>query len=134
MYTYIYSPFVELHLICVYTCIYAYSPFVEVRLASISAAQHMFSKYWPTTKHILHTDCTPDSQEFHSAKLSQSSTFQTFHIFIFAHTFHIAQGKTRAKQHFSGDTERKRCLSVVLHGDAAFAGQVNESVLVCCSE
>jgi len=35
----------------------------------------------------------------------------------------IVEGKTRAKQHFSGDTERKRCLSVVLHGDAAFAGQ-----------
>ena len=35
----------------------------------------------------------------------------------------IVEGKTRAKQHFSGDTARKRCLSVVLHGDAAFAGQ-----------
>ncbi|EKX41726.1 hypothetical protein GUITHDRAFT_141727 [Guillardia theta CCMP2712] len=35
----------------------------------------------------------------------------------------IVEGKTRAKQHYSGDTERKRCMSVVLHGDAAFAGQ-----------
>jgi len=59
-----------------------------------------------------------------------------FKLFTFArsHTVHISQGKTRAKQHFSGDTERKRCLSVVLHGDAAFAGQVNECIVVCCSE
>jgi len=35
----------------------------------------------------------------------------------------VVEGKTRAKQHFSGDYERKRCMSVILHGDAAFAGQ-----------
>lgn len=31
--------------------------------------------------------------------------------------------KVRAKQHFSGDVERKRCLGILLHGDAAFSGQ-----------
>jgi len=35
----------------------------------------------------------------------------------------VVEGKTRAKQHFSGDFDRKRCMAVVLHGDAAFAGQ-----------
>jgi 2-oxoglutarate dehydrogenase E1 component len=32
-------------------------------------------------------------------------------------------GKTRAKQHFSSDFKRKENLSVLIHGDAAFAGQ-----------
>ena len=35
----------------------------------------------------------------------------------------VVNGKTRAKQHFSDDHERKRSMSVQLHGDAAFSGQ-----------
>jgi 2-oxoglutarate dehydrogenase E1 component len=35
----------------------------------------------------------------------------------------VVMGNTRAKQHFQKDTEREKCLSVLLHGDAAFAGQ-----------
>jgi 2-oxoglutarate dehydrogenase E1 component len=35
----------------------------------------------------------------------------------------VVQGRVRAKQDRTGDTERARCLPILLHGDAAFAGQ-----------
>lgn len=35
----------------------------------------------------------------------------------------LVQGKARAKQFFAGDTDGSKVLSVMLHGDAAFAGQ-----------
>jgi len=35
----------------------------------------------------------------------------------------VVEGKTRAKQHYSGDSERTGSMSVLLHGDAAFSGQ-----------
>jgi len=35
----------------------------------------------------------------------------------------VVIGKVRAKQHFSGDQDRKRSLGILLHGDAAFSGQ-----------
>jgi 2-oxoglutarate dehydrogenase E1 component len=35
----------------------------------------------------------------------------------------VVQGKTRARQRLRGDTERRRILPLLLHGDAAFAGQ-----------
>ncbi|CAM9592676.1 2-oxoglutarate dehydrogenase complex component E1-like [Lampetra fluviatilis] len=35
----------------------------------------------------------------------------------------VVQGKTRAEQFYRGDTEGKQVMSVLIHGDAAFAGQ-----------
>src|SRR5260370_41145323 len=35
----------------------------------------------------------------------------------------VVEGRTRAKQDLFGDRERKRVMPVLLHGDAAFAGQ-----------
>uniref|UniRef100_A0A674P6V9 2-oxoglutarate dehydrogenase complex component E1 n=1 Tax=Takifugu rubripes TaxID=31033 RepID=A0A674P6V9_TAKRU len=35
----------------------------------------------------------------------------------------VVQGKTKAEQFYSGDAEGKRVMSILLHGDAAFAGQ-----------
>lgn len=35
----------------------------------------------------------------------------------------IVQGKTRAEQFYRGDTEGKKVMSILLHGDAAFSGQ-----------
>jgi len=35
----------------------------------------------------------------------------------------VVLGKTRAKQHYFGDQSRRRVMSVLMHGDAAFAGQ-----------
>lgn len=35
----------------------------------------------------------------------------------------IVQGKCRAEQFYRGDTEGKRTMSILIHGDAAFAGQ-----------
>ena len=36
----------------------------------------------------------------------------------------VVEGKTRAKQFYSGDEERTKSMSLLLHGDAAFSGQV----------
>uniref|UniRef100_A0AAQ5X7M9 2-oxoglutarate dehydrogenase complex component E1 n=1 Tax=Amphiprion ocellaris TaxID=80972 RepID=A0AAQ5X7M9_AMPOC len=35
----------------------------------------------------------------------------------------VVQGKTKAEQFYCGDTEGKRVMSILIHGDAAFAGQ-----------
>eukprot|EP00475_Leptophrys_vorax_P020461 TRINITY_DN2799_c0_g1_i1.p1 TRINITY_DN2799_c0_g1~~TRINITY_DN2799_c0_g1_i1.p1 ORF type:complete len:1001 (-),score=269.50 TRINITY_DN2799_c0_g1_i1:1086-4088(-) len=35
----------------------------------------------------------------------------------------VVTGKVRAKQYFKGDTEHSKVMTVLLHGDAAFAGQ-----------
>ncbi|KAK8769222.1 hypothetical protein V5799_014315 [Amblyomma americanum] len=35
----------------------------------------------------------------------------------------VVQGKTRAEQFYRGDTQGKKVMSILLHGDAAFAGQ-----------
>ncbi|XP_074648897.1 2-oxoglutarate dehydrogenase complex component E1-like [Tubulanus polymorphus] len=35
----------------------------------------------------------------------------------------VVQGKTRAEQFYRGDTDGKKVMSILLHGDAAFAGQ-----------
>jgi 2-oxoglutarate dehydrogenase E1 component len=35
----------------------------------------------------------------------------------------VVQGKTRARQRIRGDLERKKVLPILIHGDAAFAGQ-----------
>lgn len=35
----------------------------------------------------------------------------------------IVQGKTRAEQFYRGDTKGRQVMSILLHGDAAFAGQ-----------
>ena len=47
----------------------------------------------------------------------------------------MVEGKTRAKQHYSGDLERKKSMSILLHGDAAFSGQgvVFETMGACGS-
>ncbi|KAL6487149.1 hypothetical protein MHYP_G00037750 [Metynnis hypsauchen] len=35
----------------------------------------------------------------------------------------VVQGKTKAEQFYRGDTEGKKVMSILMHGDAAFAGQ-----------
>ena len=40
----------------------------------------------------------------------------------------VVVGKTRAKQFFINDKEMKRVMAVLLHGDAAFSGQVTPLV------
>jgi len=45
----------------------------------------------------------------------------------------VVVGKVRAKQDLLQDSERKRCMGILLHGDAAFAGQglVSETLEFC---
>ena len=35
----------------------------------------------------------------------------------------VVLGKTRAKQYYVNDTERLRCMPILIHGDGAFSGQ-----------
>ncbi|XP_038060334.1 2-oxoglutarate dehydrogenase, mitochondrial-like isoform X2 [Patiria miniata] len=56
-------------------------------------------------------------------------TKKDIHIAIVANPSHleavdpVVQGKVRAEQFYRGDTEGKRVMSILMHGDAAFAGQ-----------
>ena len=53
----------------------------------------------------------------------------TVHMSLVANLSHleavnpVVQGKVRAKQHYTGDTKREKCMPILLHGDAAFSGQ-----------
>jgi hypothetical protein len=40
----------------------------------------------------------------------------------------VVQGKVRAEQFYRGDQEGKKVMSILLHGDAAFSGQVRSSM------
>ena len=46
----------------------------------------------------------------------------------------VVEGKTRAKQHYANDTERSQVMPIIMHGDAAFAGQgvVYETLHLSC--
>lgn len=54
---------------------------------------------------------------------------RTIHLDILPNPSHlecvnpVVMGKTRAKQHFSNDINRQENLAILIHGDAAFAGQ-----------
>jgi 2-oxoglutarate dehydrogenase E1 component len=54
---------------------------------------------------------------------------QTVHLSLTANPSHleavnpVVVGKVRAKQALRGDTDRKQAMAILLHGDAAFAGQ-----------
>jgi 2-oxoglutarate dehydrogenase E1 component len=64
---------------------------------------------------------------FHSIITTQAGT--SLEIQIAANPSHleavdpVVQGKVRARQRIRGDVERKRVLPILIHGDAAFAGQ-----------
>jgi 2-oxoglutarate dehydrogenase E1 component len=54
---------------------------------------------------------------------------RTMHLSLAANPSHLEAvypvviGKTRAKQFFINDLERRKVMPVILHGDAAFSGQ-----------
>lgn len=64
-----------------------------------------------------------------SIKRVLSGINKPMHMSLLANPSHLeavnplVEGKTRAKQLFLGDNERKKVMSVLLHGDAAFAAQ-----------
>jgi 2-oxoglutarate dehydrogenase E1 component len=59
----------------------------------------------------------------------KTSSKKTVHISLCFNPSHlefvnpVANGRVRAKQDRTGDTERKKGLTILIHGDAAFAGQ-----------
>ncbi|XP_006814040.2 LOW QUALITY PROTEIN: 2-oxoglutarate dehydrogenase complex component E1-like [Saccoglossus kowalevskii] len=56
-------------------------------------------------------------------------TSKNVHLAVCANPSHleavdpVVQGKTRAEQFYKGDTDGKRVMSMLIHGDAAFSGQ-----------
>jgi 2-oxoglutarate dehydrogenase E1 component len=69
----------------------------------------------------------------------KTSSKKTVHISLCFNPSHlefvnpVALGRVRAKQDRTGDVERKRGLPIIIHGDAAFAGQgvVQETLNMC---
>merc|ERR1719402_1003637 len=57
------------------------------------------------------------------------ATSKTIRLSVVANPSHleavnpVVQGRTRAEQFYRGDTEGKKVMSILLHGDAAFSGQ-----------
>ncbi len=55
---------------------------------------------------------------------------KTVHLSLLANPSHleavdpVVEGKARAKQHYLNDADRSKVLPVLIHGEAAFAGQV----------
>ena len=40
----------------------------------------------------------------------------------------VVQGKTKAEQFYRGDVDGQKVMSILMHGDAAFSGQVSSTV------
>ena len=72
------------------------------------------------------TSVSDISNSNHSA---EPSSERTMHLSLSANPSHleavypVVVGKTKAKQFYIGDIEKKRVMPLVLHGDAAFCGQ-----------
>ena len=67
-----------------------------------------------------HLGYSADLQSASGAKLHLSLCFNPSHLeFVSA----VALGRVRAKQDRSGDVERERGMALLIHGDAAFAGE-----------
>jgi 2-oxoglutarate dehydrogenase E1 component len=64
-----------------------------------------------------------------SSDVTFDDSGRSMHLSLMANPSHleavnpVVEGKARAEQDYRGDTERKRVLPILLHGDAAFAGQ-----------
>lgn len=46
----------------------------------------------------------------------------------------VVQGKTKAEQYYRDDTNGNKVMSILMHGDAAFSGQVKAAPLFVISE
>ena len=57
----------------------------------------------------------PDGRKVHMSLVANPSHLEAVNT--------VVTGKVRAKQELTGDTDRSRVMGVLLHGDAAFAGQ-----------
>merc|ERR1719201_936074 len=64
-----------------------------------------------------------------SSQIDFDDTGKEMHVSLMANPSHleavnpVVTGKARCEQDLRGDTERKRVVPILLHGDAAFAGQ-----------
>jgi 2-oxoglutarate dehydrogenase E1 component len=67
-----------------------------------------------------HLGYSSDHETIHGNTLHLSLCFNPSHL-EFVNP--LAAGRVRAKQERFGDTEHKQCMAVLIHGDAAFAGQ-----------
>eukprot|EP00484_Ammonia_sp_Unknown_P029358 CAMPEP_0197031134 /NCGR_PEP_ID=MMETSP1384-20130603/10224_1 /TAXON_ID=29189 /ORGANISM="Ammonia sp." /LENGTH=1058 /DNA_ID=CAMNT_0042460619 /DNA_START=34 /DNA_END=3210 /DNA_ORIENTATION=+ len=69
--------------------------------------------------------------KYHLGHSSDRSTpdGQNVHLSLFPNPSHleavdpVIMGKTRAKQYFNGDLDRRKTAAIIIHGDASFSGQ-----------
>ena len=89
----------------------------------------IFHEFKGGASHPLDVDGSGDVKYHLGASSDREFDGNTVHLSLTANPSHleavdpVVLGKVRAKQHQRGDTERRRVLPVLMHGDAAFAGQ-----------
>eukprot|EP00735_Rhodelphis_limneticus_P009011 TRINITY_DN2468_c0_g1::TRINITY_DN2468_c0_g1_i1::g.8967::m.8967 TRINITY_DN2468_c0_g1::TRINITY_DN2468_c0_g1_i1::g.8967 ORF type:complete len:1010 (-),score=333.22,sp/Q54JE4/ODO1_DICDI/49.38/0.0,Transket_pyr/PF02779.19/1.4e-64,E1_dh/PF00676.15/1.9e-62,HrpB4/PF09502.5/0.3 TRINITY_DN2468_c0_g1_i1:885-3851(-) len=89
----------------------------------------IFHEFSPTPESISSVLGSGDVKYHLGTSNDRKMPNNTMHLSLVANPSHLEAvdpvviGKTRAKQLFKKDTERTRVMSVLLHGDAAFAGQ-----------
>jgi len=64
---------------------------------------------------LSHTKSTASGKPVHVSLVANPSHLEAVNP--------VVEGKARAKQHYTGDSERSRTMPILLHGDAAFSGQ-----------
>eukprot|EP01012_Entosiphon_sulcatum_P014981 TRINITY_DN2000_c0_g1_i1.p1 TRINITY_DN2000_c0_g1~~TRINITY_DN2000_c0_g1_i1.p1 ORF type:complete len:1001 (-),score=244.47 TRINITY_DN2000_c0_g1_i1:917-3919(-) len=89
---------------------------------------HEFEGFTPDHRSLA--DCSGDVKYHLGLSMDRETrSGKTIHLSLVANPSHLeavnplAEGKTRAKQFYTGDTNKTKTMTLLLHGDAAFAGQ-----------
>jgi 2-oxoglutarate dehydrogenase E1 component len=89
----------------------------------------MFSEFQGNAAHPDDVQGSGDVKYHLGTSVDRQIAGQTVHLSLTANPSHleavnpVVVGKVRAKQALRGDAERKQAMAILLHGDAAFAGQ-----------
>jgi 2-oxoglutarate dehydrogenase E1 component len=89
----------------------------------------IFSEFQGTASHLQHVHGSGDVKYHLGTSADRKVGGQTVHLSLAANPSHleavdpVVLGKVRAKQYQRGDSERTRVAAILMHGDAAFAGQ-----------
>ena len=89
----------------------------------------IFSEFAGTLVHK--NDASSGDVKYHKGKSFDITTNKGFklHVALLANPSHleivnpVVEGSARARQHLKGDTERRKVMPVLIHGDTAFIGQ-----------
>ena len=91
--------------------------------------EHMFSEFAGTWS--MANDCSSGDVKYHKGKAYDITTNKGYdlHVSLLPNPSHletidpVVEGSTRARQKRIGDTERRKVMPLLIHGDTAFIGQ-----------